>query len=204
MRNQGDVVTFYSYKGGTGRSMALVNCAGLIAQHLPDETKPILLIDFDLEAPGLHRYLEPYLAPKDEWAERPGTLELVEKLAAAVESRLASETNTLEDGDPRLDDETTAKIVDDIDLSGFLLNTTMSRLILIKAGCFNEDYDRRVSRFDWEKLFRKAPALFRCMGERFAREYSFAFVDSRTGISDTTGICTMLLPDVAGHGIHAE
>ena len=28
---QGDVVTFYSYKGGTGRSMALVNCAGLIA-----------------------------------------------------------------------------------------------------------------------------------------------------------------------------
>ncbi|MGH8524572.1 MAG: hypothetical protein ACREXY_10245, partial [Gammaproteobacteria bacterium] len=94
MRNQGDVVTFYSYKGGTGRSMALVNCAGLIAQHLPDKTKPILLIDFDLEAPGLHRYLEPYLPPKDEWAERPGTLELFEALSDAVERCLAARANS--------------------------------------------------------------------------------------------------------------
>jgi hypothetical protein len=36
----GEVFTFFSYKGGTGRSMSLVNCAGLIAQQLPTGARP--------------------------------------------------------------------------------------------------------------------------------------------------------------------
>ena len=50
----GEIVTFYSYKGGTGRSMALANVAYLLAQANPAEQ--ILMIDWDLEAPGLHRF----------------------------------------------------------------------------------------------------------------------------------------------------
>src|SRR3990172_10784009 len=49
----GQIITFYSYKGGVGRSLALANVATLLAQH----GKKVLVIDFDLEAPGLHRYL---------------------------------------------------------------------------------------------------------------------------------------------------
>ena len=48
---KGQTITYYSYKGGVGRSMALVNIACLAAK----EGKKILLIDCDLEAPGLHR-----------------------------------------------------------------------------------------------------------------------------------------------------
>ncbi len=48
----GQVITFYSYKGGVGRSMALANVAVLLAQ----QKKKVLAIDFDLEAPGLHRF----------------------------------------------------------------------------------------------------------------------------------------------------
>src|SRR2546423_416248 len=42
-------VTFYSYKGGTGRSMALMNVAAILA----DRGKKVLVVDFDLEAPGI-------------------------------------------------------------------------------------------------------------------------------------------------------
>ena len=43
-------ITFYSYKGGTGRSLALANAARYLAR-LDYKVVPL---DFDLEAPGLH------------------------------------------------------------------------------------------------------------------------------------------------------
>ena len=49
---RGEVITFYSFKGGVGRSMALANIAALCAQR----GKTVLALDFDFEAPGLHRY----------------------------------------------------------------------------------------------------------------------------------------------------
>src|SRR5947209_8513582 len=51
----GQVITFYSYKGGTGRSMALANVACLLAQQ-EHKGKGVLMIDWDLEAPGLHHF----------------------------------------------------------------------------------------------------------------------------------------------------
>src|SRR4051794_13247188 len=47
-RNRGLVYTFYSYKGGVGRSMALANVAVLLARS----GKKVLVVDWDLEAPG--------------------------------------------------------------------------------------------------------------------------------------------------------
>src|SRR6478735_338527 len=57
----GRTVTFYSYKGGTGRSMALANVAWVLACS----GRRVLVIDWDLEAPGLHRYFAPFLADPD-------------------------------------------------------------------------------------------------------------------------------------------
>jgi len=46
-------ITFYSYKGGVGRTLALVN----IANRLAEFGKKVCVMDFDLEAPGLiHKY----------------------------------------------------------------------------------------------------------------------------------------------------
>ena len=46
------IYTFYSFKGGVGRSMALANVAEIFyALGLS-----VLIVDFDLEAPGLERY----------------------------------------------------------------------------------------------------------------------------------------------------
>ncbi len=48
----GQIFTFYSYKGGTGRSMALANVGCLLARRGGNQTQNrVLLVDWDLEAP---------------------------------------------------------------------------------------------------------------------------------------------------------
>src|SRR5580658_9529805 len=69
---EGKIITFYSYKGGTGRSMTLANVAWLLA----NAGKRVLMIDWDLEAPGLHRYFHPFLLDK-ELSATPGLIDLV-------------------------------------------------------------------------------------------------------------------------------
>jgi MinD-like ATPase involved in chromosome partitioning or flagellar assembly len=54
----GTVVTFYSYKGGVGRSFTLANIAVLLARW----GHRVLCVDWDLEAPGLHDYFRPMMA----------------------------------------------------------------------------------------------------------------------------------------------
>src|SRR5262249_1934531 len=46
------IVTFYSFKGGTGRSMALVN----VAVEMVKSGLRVLVLDFDLQAPGLDTF----------------------------------------------------------------------------------------------------------------------------------------------------
>ncbi len=45
------VINFYSYKGGVGRTIALIQVAYLLAK----QGKRVLLVDLDIEAPSLHR-----------------------------------------------------------------------------------------------------------------------------------------------------
>src|SRR5689334_5992423 len=43
-------ITFYSYKGGVGRTLALAN----VARYLASFGQKVFALDLDLEAPGLH------------------------------------------------------------------------------------------------------------------------------------------------------
>ncbi|WP_410669605.1 CATRA system-associated protein [Amycolatopsis sp. cmx-4-68] len=72
----GTVVTFYSYKGGVGRSFTLANVALLLARW----GYRILTIDWDLEAPGLHHYFEPLLSG----SPRGGVVDLVDDFLAGT------------------------------------------------------------------------------------------------------------------------
>ncbi|MGM1065381.1 tyrosine-protein kinase family protein [Saccharothrix sp. Mg75] len=58
----GTVITFYSYKGGVGRSFTLANIAVLLARW----GYRVLTIDWDLEAPGLHHYFASVLPTAPE------------------------------------------------------------------------------------------------------------------------------------------
>lgn len=70
----GTVVTFYSYKGGVGRSFTLTNIAILLARW----GNRVLTIDWDLEAPGLHEYFAPLLTA----APSTGIVDLVDDFTA--------------------------------------------------------------------------------------------------------------------------
>ena len=48
----GAIVTFYSYKGGVGRTMALANIAVALAR----KGLNVLAVDWGFEAPDLERY----------------------------------------------------------------------------------------------------------------------------------------------------
>ncbi len=70
----GTVVTFYSFKGGVGRSFTLANVAILLARW----GHRVLTIDWDLEAPGLHEYFSRLLPHPP----RTGIVELVNDFRA--------------------------------------------------------------------------------------------------------------------------
>ena len=53
----GKIITFYSYKGGVGRSMSVANVGVLLSQWGYN----VLLVDFDLEAPSLHTFFRPFI-----------------------------------------------------------------------------------------------------------------------------------------------
>ena len=63
-------VTFYSYKGGVGRTMAMANVAALLAR----KGRKVVMLDFDLEAPGLDSFEE--FKPAHG---KPGVVEFVQK-----------------------------------------------------------------------------------------------------------------------------
>src|SRR3712207_536977 len=71
MTTRGKIVIFYSYKGGVGRSMALEN----IGVFLTEMGKKVLLVEWDLEAPGLEQYFQKLL--KQEKQKAGGLLSLL-------------------------------------------------------------------------------------------------------------------------------
>src|SRR5882762_7466910 len=76
---EGKVVTFYSYKGGTGRTMALANVAWILASN----GKRVLSVDWDLESPGLHKFYHPFL-DESTVSATPGVIEIINDYASAV------------------------------------------------------------------------------------------------------------------------
>src|SRR5215813_4868746 len=82
------IITFYSYKGGTGRTMALANVAWILASN----GKRVLAVDWDLESPGLQRYLHPFLVDK-QLRYSTGVIELIRDYADATLERHADENN---------------------------------------------------------------------------------------------------------------
>jgi eukaryotic-like serine/threonine-protein kinase len=185
----GEIITFYSYKGGTGRTMALSNVACILARtHDKDR---ILMIDWDLEAPGLYKFffqekfLKPYGLNQYKLDKIPGIIDLF------LEFRHVFENSSL--GDEALADYALGKVK----LDDFIAPTHISNLKLLKAGRLDdlEKYSGRVNTFNWEKLYNNCPSLFRIFAERLSERYRYVLIDSRTGYTDISGICTMLMPE---------
>jgi MinD-like ATPase involved in chromosome partitioning or flagellar assembly len=170
-RQRGIVYTFYSFKGGVGRTMALANVAALFAKW----GHSVLVVDWDLEASGLERFFarrNPGI--QDERAKKPGILDLVE---AAGNGEKLSWRDCL------------------LDLT---VDANSSRLSMLTAGRNDANYASRLQTLDFAELFEKHDlgAYIEQLRNEWTSEFEFVLVDSRTGVTDIGGICTVHLADV--------
>jgi hypothetical protein len=82
-----------------------------------------------------------------------------------------------------------------MNISDYLVHTDIPKLKLLKAGAFDGTYSARINTFDWEELYKSQPFFFAGLADYLALNCEFALIDSRTGFTDISGICTSLLPD---------
>jgi tetratricopeptide (TPR) repeat protein len=180
------ILTFYSYKGGTGRSMAVANLAWVLAAN----RKRVLLMDWDLEAPGLHRYFHPFLADK-ELATSRGLVDLLADYAdQAIQPPQEGEGDDwylpLTDLSPYLSG---------INFAGF---PEGGRIDLLPSGRQGPGYAAKLHAFDWDTFYERlgGGTFLEAIKARLRQDYDYVLIDSRTGVSDTAGICTVQMPDV--------
>jgi MinD-like ATPase involved in chromosome partitioning or flagellar assembly len=188
-------ITFYSYKGGTGRSMLLANVAWLLACN----GERVLVIDWDLEAPGIHRYFHPFLTDK----ALTSTEGLIDGLSRFVEAAVSSPESVEDSEDSQqdaVDDPDWYKLYANLQSYAVPINWSFQgrgKLDLIGAGRQGPMYGTKVNLFDWRQFYSDFAGreFLNTARDLLKDKYDYVLIDSRTGVSDTSGICTTQLPD---------
>jgi tetratricopeptide (TPR) repeat protein len=159
-------VTFYSYKGGVGRTLALMNAAYRLAK----KGKTVFILDFDLEAPGIDVFSQ--LGGH----QQPGLLDFIGKY--------------LQEGSvPRIEE-----FVSEIPWK------TPGKVLFMPAGKRDGTYQTLLANMNWKEFYAKQRGflfvenLKGAIGKIYSPDY--VLVDSRTGLTDISGICTLQLPDL--------
>jgi hypothetical protein len=181
---EGKIVTFYSYKGGTGRTMALANVAWILASS----GLKVLVVDWDLESPGLHRYFHPFLDPAKITAT-PGVIEMIRDYAFAV---------TSDEDRPAEWHLRYAQVMRHAISVNWQDFPDGGELDFVSAGRQNRDYYSSVAQIDWDNFYERLGGgqFFNALRADMKSNYDYTLIDSRTGLSDIADICTVHLPDI--------
>jgi MinD-like ATPase involved in chromosome partitioning or flagellar assembly len=200
--HEGQVITFYSFKGGTGRTMALANVAWILAAN----GKRVLMADWDLESPGLHRFFQPFmdeeasgkagivdLVRRYEWAAINADIDPQALLSGSSESRKAAQdaVNKLVCEHIDLVDDHAAPLIWQFPGKG--------GLHLLSPGKQKDpDYQVTLAGLDWDNFYDNLHGgqYFDALRAHMKHSYDYVLIDSRTGLSDVANICTVHLPDM--------
>jgi MinD-like ATPase involved in chromosome partitioning or flagellar assembly len=162
------VITFYSFKGGVGRTMALVNTAAELARR----GRKVLLVDFDLEAPGLSTY--DLLRPEKP---TPGIVEYVTEFRHTRQSPLV--TDFIYEARP--------------------FGKKVGKLWVMPSGRGDANYCRLLNALNWLELYQEEEGFLLFEDTRLQWEAElrpdYVLIDARTGHTDIEGICTRQLAD---------
>lgn len=167
--------------------MAVANIAWILASN----RKRVLVIDWDLEAPGLHRYFRPFLVDKD--------LESTEGLIDFVTQFAFEMMSPLKEGEPLPEDW----YFEHADILQYAVSLEWQfpeggAIDFVPSGKQGPSYSLRFSSFDWQNFYERlgGGVFIETAKRRMRAEYDYILIDSRTGVSDTAGICTVQMPDV--------
>src|SRR6266404_2769057 len=134
------ICTFYSYRGGSGRTMTAANVAWILASN----GRRVLAVDWDLEAPGLDRYFAPFL-DGDLLMSSEGLIDLIEGYAMRAMAPAPDDDGWLEE----CADITRFAVSLDWDFPA------KGSLDLVHAGRRDQRYASRVSLFDWRAFYER-------------------------------------------------
>ncbi|MCY3546996.1 MAG: AAA family ATPase [Gemmatimonadetes bacterium] len=171
------VVTFYSFKGGVGRTLALLN----VAYEIADSGPRVLVVDFDLEAPAIRPDRWKQGANDDETDQvgrgptDPGVVEFVTRYLETMQ--VPPVTDYIVDANPE---------------------GCRGHLAVMSAGAVDATYGRRLNAIDWGLLYaaRDGYVMFEDVRAQWQTAgFDYVLLDSRTGFTDVGGICTRHLPD---------
>ena len=198
------ILTCYSYKGGVGRSMAVAN----LAEYMWMRGARVVVIDWDLEAPGLESFFIQDKREVESMRRERGLIDLILDYAKRFD-RLTRTEHALDT------DEIFEKLRPSLPpLSGDLqaiheAGEGGAHLLMLSAGARAGErfaaYSESVQEFDWSALYESFA------GERFFDWFrgqllesgdgkggmaDVVLIDSRTGVSEMSGVCTRQLADV--------
>jgi cellulose biosynthesis protein BcsQ len=162
------VITFYSFKGGVGRTMALAN----VGLELARTGRRVLLVDFDLEAPGLDTF-----EVLKQGNPTPGIVDYI--------------TSYRQTG--------TAPDLAEFIYEPQIITESPGRLWVMPTGRQDDQYANRFYAIDWQELYSQQDGylLLEDLRAQWQRTLNpdYVLIDSRTGHTDVGGICTRQLPD---------
>lgn len=172
-----ETITFYSYKGGVGRTLLLAQCA----RHLARLGARVVALDFDLDAPGLHYRL----ARDGQLQPARGLVDLIDdyvthgKLYESLEDASYDAGHDLVPYDPR----------------------AKGLLRVIPAGASpSRSYWQRLANIDWRSFLYgevMGPEFLEDLRRHIEAEFApdVLLVDSRTGITEIGHVTLSLLAD---------
>lgn len=194
---EGVITTLYSFKGGVGRTMAGANVGFTAAMS----GLRVLIMDWDLEAPGMAYYFRGLGEPEQSRAikDAPGVMDLVWAWRKHV-----GEADGNDDVEALLDDYASGAPFEACvrPVLGPDRLPAGGQLDILGAGSKQIDEDHSyalaLARFSWADFFDESFGGFFIERLRaWAKSrYDIILVDSRTGYADVAGVCTVQLPDV--------
>jgi len=177
----GKVITFYSYKGGVGRSMAMANIGAMLALW----GKKTILIDWDLEAPGLENYFKQGNETRiTELNKKEGLIDLLLKR----KSNANFSPNEIKWNE----------FISTLQITNSTNNDKPFTVDILTAGRKDDTYIKRVREMDYGSFYddHKGGAFLEEIREYWIGRYDFVLIDSRTGLTDSSGVCSIQMPDV--------
>lgn len=165
--------------------MALANIAELLYQA----GMKVLMVDWDLEAPGLERF---FPLDIDKTLEKRGVMDMLlgykQKMAQEPPNSKGKKFLPFEKPDPFIID--------------IYPNTTHEgKLWLLPAGRRSKDnfaeYANNVLNFNWYDFYQnwEGELYLDWIREQFERIADVVLIDSRTGVTEMSGVCTYQLAD---------
>lgn len=167
------VASFYSYKGGVGRSVALMNTAYQLALS----GRRVVMLDFDLEAPGLHSASNAVWQMGANDGSKRGFVDFFTDFIER-QDQVPSIRDYLSPpfGPNRLIQLIPAGNVSDFDAYG-------KKLFDLNKALFDDRYFGR-------------ELLLKMRADLDDMHFDYLLVDSRTGHTDILGATTVLLPQL--------